>query len=102
MHHLQIQYIKLLMDDQLQLQREQKERNSTLYELRLDEALKVRNEIDQAEEDQLRLEKELLQLADLGFFGYSQPGGLTSLFYGYQSQTCLPRHDTGANRSEQG
>lgn len=97
MHHLHKHYVKMLMDDQLQLQRELKERNSALYELTLDEALNMRKEIDQAEEDLLLLKKELLQHADLGFFGYSQPGSLTSLFYGYQPQASIPRHQADSD-----
>lgn len=79
------------MDDQLDLQEIQQVRNSILYDMTIDEALKLRDKMNNTDQELLLIKNELLTIADQGFFGYSYPGGLTTLFYGYSTKTRLPR-----------
>lgn len=87
MHPLEYRFLKQLMDEQIETQAEIKARNSALYdgELSLDEALTQRTFIDHDEAFLDHLDTQLLELADQGFLGYAQPGGLTTLFYGYSA-----------------
>ena len=51
----------------------------------LDEALKQRKIMDIDEEYLIHLDEKITELANQGFLGYDQPGGLTTFFYGYQA-----------------
>lgn len=87
MHPLELHHLTTLMNEQMDTQREIRERSSTLWdgELTIDEALTQRIIIEQEEEYLIHLKKELIHLADQAFLGYTYPGGLTSFFYGYQA-----------------
>jgi hypothetical protein len=86
MHPVELRYLQSLMDEQLQLQREIRERSSALLDgdLTIDEATTQRIILDSDEQDLFKIDRDLNSLADRGFFGYSHPGGLTLFFYGYQ------------------
>lgn len=73
------------MDEHRDLSEEVKVYSSGLSdpELTIDEATALRLLIDRNERTIEANEKQLLELADGAFFGYSQPGGLTLFFYGY-------------------
>jgi hypothetical protein len=87
MDHLKLHYLTQLMQEQIDTQAEIKERSSALSEgdLTLDEALTQRKIIDLDEEYLEHIAKELLSHADQAFLGYTHPGGLTTLFYGYST-----------------
>lgn len=81
------------MDDHRRLQKEVMERNSALFnqdEISLDDALAERYSIDDIEDKLLFVDEILINTADLGFFGFMHPGGLTELFYGYRTTPCPP------------
>ena len=92
-------YLRQILAEDRRLRSEVRERNSALYDqdLSLDEALTERKIIDHLEEELELLEEKIIQQADRGFFGFTQPGGLTTLFYGYtthSSQSPTPRGKT--------
>jgi hypothetical protein len=81
-------YLRQLLAEERRLREEVRERNSALFDqedISLDDALTERKIIDHLEEELELLEEKILQQADLGFFGYTQPGGLNTLFYGYDT-----------------
>ena len=84
------------MQDQQQLQTEIQAYSSALSDpdLTLDEAMIMRHIIDTTEREIESNQNQLNELADRGFFGYSHPGGLTKLFYGYDTPTP-PAHSPG-------
>ena len=92
-------YLRKLLAEERGLQKEVRERSSALYDqnLSLDDALCERKIIDHLEEELELLEEKIIQQADRGFFGYTHPGGLTTLFYGYtthSSQSPTPSGKT--------
>lgn len=95
-----IGYLKLLLADQRRLQQEVQVRNSALFDpdkdLTIDEALTERKIIEHTEEELRLIDEEIIMHADLGFFGISHPGGLTTFFYGYHTATRphSPGHQT--------
>ena len=98
-----ISYLKLLLADQRKLQKEAMVRNSALFDqedITLDEALTERKIIDHIEEELRLIDEEIILHADLGFFGYSHPGGLTTFFYGYH--TTPGSHPTGSQTGTTG
>jgi hypothetical protein len=92
MHPLEYRYMKSLMDDHIQTQREIRERSSALLDgnLTIDEAITQRTIIEHDEEYLDKLTQELNTLAEGGFEGHNHPGALTQLFYGYTAPTPSP------------
>lgn len=74
------------MDNQIILQRVLAERSSALFDLTIDQAIAERINIDLIEEDLEMISQKINTHADLGFLGFSQPGGLTKLFYDYETK----------------
>lgn len=89
------------MKNQLTLREEIKARSSALYELTIDDAKTEAIVIAHSEAELECIEEEINSLANLGFFGYDQPGGLTQLFYGYAHQKSVPGHHPGAGSPSQ-
>ena len=101
MRPLELRYLRTLMDEQIQTQREIRERSSALLDgdVTIDEAITQRIIIDSDEEYLAKVTQDLNSLADQGFIGHSHPGGLTLLFYGYSATPpsayapgCYSRH----------
>lgn len=87
MHPLELKFLQQIMDDQIETQLSLKARNLAIWdqEMSLDEALKQRKIMEIDEQYLVHLDEKIIELADQGFLGYDQPGGLTTFFYGYQA-----------------
>lgn len=85
MHPLEYRFLKTLMDEQIQTQRDIRARSSALLDgdYTIDEAITQRSIIDSDEEYLGKVTQDLYTLAERGFAGYHHPGGLTQFFYGY-------------------
>lgn len=96
MHPLQLQHLTLLMQEQRSLAGEIQAYSSALSEpdLTIDEATGIRFLIDHVERVSINNQHQLNEYADRGFLGHASPGGLTKLFYGYDS-IDPPAHSPG-------
>lgn len=86
-------YLQTILQKQMDLQKEIKARNSALYDnddIKLDQAIRERLHIEHLEVEMELLEEKIIQQADRGFFGYTEPGGLTRFFYGYNHSPSTP------------
>ena len=96
MNTLKLPHLRLLMSDQLKTRKELQARNSALFDLTIDEGLAEQKIIAHTERELELIDQQLELTANLGFEGVSHPGGLTTLFYGYDATQPVPGHHPGA------